>query len=143
MRNKHPILFRFLRRTFVLILIAAMALTLAMVLVVGAVNLANFLNVRRELKNTLSLIAENAEPGMPMGQGKDMPGRSRHERNMISEANWYTVYYSRAGEILNMNLSSMSEADESSARQMAESACAIKGRSGTIGEPSLHHLPEL
>ena len=115
-------------------LIAAMALTLAMVLVVGAVNLANFLNVRRELKNTLSLIAENAEPGKPMGQGKDMPGRSRHERNMISEANWYTVYYSRAGEIMNMNLSSMSEADESSARQMAESACAIDGRSGTIGE---------
>ena len=115
-------------------LIAAMALTLAMVLVVGAVNLANLLNVRRELKNTLSLIAENAQPGMTMGFGKDSPGRSRHERNMISEANWYTVYYSRSGEILNMNLSSMSEADEDSARKMAESARESKHSSGTLGE---------
>ena len=43
-------------------LIAAMALTLAMVLVVGAVNLANLVEVRRERKHTPSLIAESAEP---------------------------------------------------------------------------------
>ena len=39
--------------------IAAISLTVAMVLVVGIVNIANWISVRNELASTLNLLAEN------------------------------------------------------------------------------------
>ena len=40
--------------------IAVISLTVAMVLVVGIVNIANWISVRNELSDTLNLLAENA-----------------------------------------------------------------------------------
>lgn len=59
-----------LRKRF--IRIAVLVLTLAMVLVLGIVNMANLISVRNELSGTLSVLAENMIPtrgasGMPEG----------------------------------------------------------------------------
>ena len=42
--------------------IAVISLTVAMVLVVGIVNVANWISVRNELSSTLNLLAENGTP---------------------------------------------------------------------------------
>ena len=52
---------RRLRRQFVVITL--LALTLAMVLVVGIINLSNWFSVRRELLNTVALIADSENTG--------------------------------------------------------------------------------
>ena len=54
-----------LQRRF--IRIAVVTLTVAMVLVVGIVNIANWISVRGELYNTLNLIAETGLPEQPAG----------------------------------------------------------------------------
>ena len=66
-----------LRKRF--IRIAVLVLTLAMVLVLGIVNMANLISVRNELSGTLSVLAENMIPvrgasGMPEGpEEPDVP----------------------------------------------------------------------
>ena len=112
---------RKLKRRFVLI--SLVALTVAMVLVVGIVNLTNWLSVRAELKDTLAFISENDLRG-PMAMADMRPlARSKHERNTLSESNWFTVYYSASsGEIRNINFANAVETDEDSARLLAEKA---------------------
>ena len=84
-----------LQRRF--ILITVLALTLAMVLVVGIVNVANLISVRAELANTLSLLAHNSPPDnaespeFPAGSG----GEQRSDR--FSAGNQKQSYGSRAG----------------------------------------------
>ncbi len=69
--------------------IAVLALTLAMVLAVAAVNMANWIAVRQELKNTVALIAETdwiegengmlspgSLPGEDAGQPRNVPGET-------------------------------------------------------------------
>jgi len=60
-----------LQRRF--ILIAVVTLTVAMVLVVGIVNVANWISVRGELFNTLNLIADSGLPEQPAGEPPAMP----------------------------------------------------------------------
>lgn len=71
---------RGIRRRFINIALAAIAL--AMVLVVGIVNAANWVNVRAELMETLSYLSQN---GMQKGRG----GNSRHMRNTLDEAQFF------------------------------------------------------
>ena len=60
-----------LQRRF--IRIAVVTLTVAMVLVVGIVNVANWISVRGELYNTLNLIAETGLPEQPAGDPPATP----------------------------------------------------------------------
>ena len=74
---------RGIRRRF--IRIALMVLALAMVLVTGIVNAANWINVRSELWETMNTLSETSmEKG---GKG----GKSRHMRNMLDESRFFSV----------------------------------------------------
>ncbi len=117
---------------FRFICISVVALTLAMILVVGAVNVANYISVRAELKNTLRLISENEGKEPVFMFDRNGPVRSRHEKNMLSEANWFTVYASGEGEILNINLKNMRDPDEDGAMALGEKALSTTDGSGTI-----------
>ena len=142
-----------LQRRF--IRIAVVALTVAMVLVISVVNIANWISVRGELSNTLHLISEAIAPERLPGDsanvrsrqekdgddddddderdkdfwqkpnGEYFPGRSRHFRNMVSEANWFTGAVTEAGEVKYLLLDQMENLDEETAgklvRQAAES----------------------
>ena len=50
--------------------IAVLALTIAMVLVVSIVNIANWISVRAELADTLNLLSVNSTPAVP-GEGEN------------------------------------------------------------------------
>ena len=117
---------RRLQRRF--IRIAVIALTVAMVLVVGIVNLFNWISVRNEWQETLSFIAQNggvpepdridSEPGRG-AENDRMKGKDRHTRNLISESGWFSVSYNENGTQRSVNVSSMNEADEETATELA------------------------
>ena len=55
--------------------IAVLVLTAAMVLVVGIVNMANWISVRNELQDTLRMLSESEIPGGPgLRTGAAIPG---------------------------------------------------------------------
>ena len=117
-----------LQRRF--IRIAVVSLTVAMVLVVGIVNIANWISVRSELSGTLNLLAENnaeeeaerpaegqRELPEPDGEGiSPFPGPSRHFRNMMAESNWFSAMVAESGEVERVMLARIENLDEETAR---------------------------
>ena len=110
---------RKLQRRF--IRIALVVLAVAMVLVVGIVNAANWFSVRAELADTLSFLAENSTMSRE-DMGGRMDGRNRHARNLVSESRWFSVFLDRDGTIRNINLASMPDLDEQTASSLAAQA---------------------
>ena len=117
-----------LKRRFVLI--SLIALSVAMVLVVGIVNLTNWLSVRAEMQQTLDFISENVVRGTMAPSDMRPQARSKHEKNTLGESNWFTVYFSSStGEIRTIHFANTLEADEDAARLLAEKV----RQSGTTG----------
>ncbi len=141
--------------------IAVLALTVAMVLVVCIVNLANWISVRAELADTLASLSaktlpavsapsENPLPELPdPGPGPDNrftsrrdPGfrnewggfRSRHARNMASETNWFSAWVNSGEEISGLNLENMPVLDEEGAADLVRQALDTGRDSGYIGD---------
>ena len=83
------------RRKF--ILIAMLALSFAMISVVGAVNLALRGKTYAELRETLSFLSRFSGP--PPGEAvSEWAGRSRYRWNIFSEARYFVVLYRNNGE---------------------------------------------
>ena len=128
--------------------ITVTALTVAMVLAVAIVNIANLISVRAELADTLNLLASNMRlpaPEETENPGEDLPeppsfrsfplgNRSRHTRNMVSESNWFSAFVDEADQIRIINLSDMPEVDESGAVSIVRQACATGRETGYIGD---------
>ncbi len=141
--------------------IAVLALTVAMVLVVCIVNLANWISVCAELADTLASLSANTLPAgsvpsesplpeLPVpGTGPDNrftsrrdPGfrnewggfRSRHARNMASETNWFSAWINSGEEISGLNLENMPVLDEEGAADLVRQALDTGRDSGYIGD---------
>ena len=135
--------------------ITVLTLTVAMVLVVAIVNVANLISVRSELAGTLSLLAESAEPpesdgintesktsadarkggpGLPDGQKNRFGDRNKHTRNMISESSWFFAFADGNGNIGTPVLTDMSEMDEETARSLVQQALDSGKADGFIGD---------
>ncbi|MCR5577490.1 MAG: HAMP domain-containing histidine kinase [Oscillospiraceae bacterium] len=79
--------------------IAMLALIAAMLLVTAAANLANWINVRTELGETLDAVC--MEGGKPAMGGKGgMDNRSRRMKGMLDEARYFTLRLSSDGELI-------------------------------------------
>ena len=107
-----------LQRRF--IRIAVIALTVAMVLVVGTVNLFNWISVRNEWSETLSFLSQNGGVLDKDGLGERMKDKNKHDRNLISESSWFSVSFDENGRQRSMNLQSMNDADEETAAAAIE-----------------------
>ena len=133
--------------------IAVLTLTVAMVLVVTVVNIANLISVRSELTDTLFLLAGSASPpqdGAENGEKKDpaflrrgspggfqddrFGGRNRHTRNMVSESSWFYAFCTPEGAVETVDLSNMADTDEDTARSLVQKALAAGNSSGSIGD---------
>ena len=113
--------------------IAVISLTMAMVLVVAIVNIANWISVRNELFGTLNLLDEN-ESEMEMiakseqerrdpSESEDdrkspFPGPSRHFRNMMAESNWFSAMVTETGEVERVMLARIENLEEETAREL-------------------------
>ena len=128
--------------------IAVVSLTVAMVLVVGIVNVANWISVRGELFSTLHLLTENEDQGAeaaaqggteesaaasPTRPPRPADGSqnsrsagppSRHFRNMLAESNWFTCRVSAEGKTEMLFLERSGNLDGDSAGQLVQRALA-------------------
>ncbi len=118
-----------LQRRF--IRIALIALAVAMVMVVLVVNAANWFSVQKELKETLSFLAENSAMNRE-DMGRRMVGRDRHDRNLVSESRWFSAVYDANGTRRTMNLLNMVDPDEQTAAALADQAMQTGRKSGMI-----------
>ncbi len=123
--------------------IALIAMTAAMILVTAAINIINWVNVRAELWETLSMLAEEnlhrPELNFPEGftpleetpwNGSDP---NRHQRNLMTESIFFTSAWSeeRGTELLGQPPSrSISEEEAAALTEQALEA----GESGILGE---------
>ncbi|MBR6029288.1 MAG: GHKL domain-containing protein [Clostridia bacterium] len=107
--------------------IALVSLAVAMVLAVLAVNVANWISVRNELGETLSLLADSASPSRDDVQGRHLTGKSRHVRNLLSESGWFCVSFSADLSQNNVNLFNISDLDEQAASDLALRALSQSG----------------
>ncbi len=76
------------RRKF--ILIAMLALSVSMIFVVSAINFANWLDIRRELDETLDFLARFSGPP-PQKETDSWAGTSRHRWNVLSESRYFAA----------------------------------------------------
>ena len=127
-----------LQRRF--IRIAMIALSVAIVLVVSIVNLANWFSVRSELGETIALLAENSGV-IGRGSSRLMIGRSKHARNIMNESNWFSVYQDVSGQLHAIDLDLEDEPDEQLAAELAAQAIA-SGRQTAFLQDYLYLIRE-
>ena len=111
--------------------IAVISLTMAMVLVVAIVNIANWISVRNELFGTLNLLDENESETEIIAESEEerrnppesegsrrsrFPGPSRHFRNMMAESNWFSAVVSETGAVEHVMLARIANLEEETAR---------------------------
>ena len=112
--------------------IALVALAAAMVLVVLVVNAANWISVRGELGETLAFLAENSDMNGRDALGGRFGGKNIHARNLVSESSWFSVSFDGGGNQRNMNLASMTGADEEEAASLAAQALQSGEKTGFL-----------
>ena len=103
--------------------IALVTLTVAMVLVAGAINAANWFSVQRELAETLSFLSENSTMSRE-DMGGRLDGRNRHARNLVSESRWFSAFLDPDGTLRNIHLANIPELDEQTAHALVTQAAA-------------------
>ena len=129
--------------------IAVISLTVAMVLVVGIVNIANWISVRNELSDTLNLLteseafpmpefrtegepsSENNEPGTEE-QARRRFNPSRHVRNMMSESSWFSGLLAEDGGVDKVLMDRMENLSEEDAKELIREAAAQGRTEGMI-----------
>lgn len=151
-----------LQRRF--IRIAVISLTVAMVLVVAIINIAQTISVRNELSGTLSLLVrmtpaagengnqpeETTRSSSGTGSGRTVSGSfqtppprqdappSRHFRNMMAETSWFSGTVTEEGEIRSVRLARMQEMDEDTAKQLLLRAAADGRTEGFLQDYMFH-----
>lgn len=107
--------------------IAMLALTAAMLLVTAAANLANWINVRLELEETLRYISAQDE-------GEMFNHRSRHMKGVFSEARYFTVTVTEDGEVFLSNRHHELEFPEEFMDELIQKALASGREEGFVEE---------
>ena len=100
-----------IRRNF--ILFSMLALSSALICVVGAINLALRANTYAELRETLSFLSRFSGPP-PDDAVSEWAGRSRHRWNVLSEARYFVVIYREGRDALvrsELQVDSLTEED--------------------------------
>ncbi len=128
---------RRIRRRFIRIALAVLAL--AMVLVAAVINGANWINVRGELTETLTTLAEN---GGAFSRGFGARGkRSRGLQNRLDESRYFIVVARSNGDYTLLDTSRITGSNEEELAAVARAALA-SGRSGGFAGDYLYTVSE-
>lgn len=111
--------------------ISMLALTAAMLLVTAAANLANWINVRMELEETLRSIASAEHSGDHRGLFR---GRSRHMKGVLSEARFFTVTVEEDGTLCVSNPHGEQELEAADMEFLAQKALNSGREEGFVEE---------
>ena len=108
--------------------IALAALTAAMLLVTGAANLANWINVRMELEETLESLS-----AMESDRGEGFNGHSRHMKGLINESRFFIVTVTEDGAVTAQR-QRMQELTQQDVERLTALALAKRGQEGFVEE---------
>ena len=128
-----------LQRRFIHITLAA--LTVAMVLVVTLVNLFNWVSVRRELQETLTVITESSTKKSRDGDGFHKNGKNKHSQNMVKEARWFSVLKDPEASLSLILSQHTADPDEETAFSLAEQALN-SGRQSAFLQDYLYQITD-
>lgn len=128
---------RALQKKFVIT--AMIAITVLILLMLGAINVANIVIVGTEADHTLHMIADsqgNADGLMPR-PGFAPPGEiirgPKNAYDTLMSSNFFVVRFDRNGNVISADVSRTSVVTEDEARQLAVNACAAGTTSGKSG----------
>lgn len=122
---------------------AMLAVTVLLLMMLGAINAANIVSVGKDIDRKLDIISENALN--PFG-GIDFPESFRvmrgdapekngkNEYDTVMSSTFFTVAIDENGEITDIDLSRISSLDEESAKELAEKAVESGKESGKTGK---------
>lgn len=114
--------------------LSLIALTLAMFIVVGVVDLAMWLNVKSELNQTLEYISENNTVSPREWPDSGSSGGSRRIRVMAGESSWAKASFDKEGNIRSISTAQLASNDEEGAREAALKAYASGSKRGFQGK---------
>ena len=128
--------------------IALLALTLAMLLVAGAINVVHFVTTSNELKETLGYIVENdnanaqkmqgksdfQQDDNTFGQQKRQKGNNRHMDTRLEESRYFIVIQNTDGELYLGAGSKETEYSQEELLSIAEGVLASNSDSGYKGD---------
>lgn len=116
-----------IRRRF--IRIAVTVLSIVMIALTVVINMANYIQVRSELEETLSNLSEQ-ELSAPVGKN----GKTRRQRNAMDEARYFTVTVSEDGEPRIIGQTRMPDETVDELCETAKAALGSDRTSGQVGE---------
>lgn len=120
-----------------------LAVTVLLLLMLGAINAANIVSVGRDIDRKLDIIAENAanpfgdinSPEKFQGMRNDAPERNgKNEYDTIMSSTFFSAAIDINGEITDIDLSRTSSLDEETAKELAEKAIESGKESGKTGK---------
>ena len=118
-----------IRRKFIriaLIILSATMLTLAVV-----INLANWINVSGEMRETLSVLMENGSARAAAGAGRQ--GRTRRVQNTLDESRYFLARLSQRGGVFITDSSRVSGSSAEELREVISRALESGRETGRVG----------
>ena len=120
-----------IRRKFILIAVAV--LSAAMITLAVVINVSNWIQVRGEIKETLTDLAENTGNSGKMEKGGGRKGRNRHMQNTLDESRYFTVHIFSNGAFFIADASRSSGETEEEMTKMVREALNSGNQTGTTG----------
>ena len=120
-----------IRRKFILIAVAV--LSAAMITLAVVINVSNWIQVRGEIKETLTDLAENTGNSGKMEKGGGRKGRNRHMQNTLDESRYFTVHIFSNGAFFIADASRSSGDTEEEMTKMVREALNSGNQTGTTG----------
>ncbi len=115
------------------ILIAMLALATTMILVTGAINLVNWMNVRAEIGETVSFLAES-DGTVSAERKKEWAGRNRHRENVLTQAVYFVGRTEPDGSVQIVNQGRAETPGRDTAESLVRRAAASGRESGFLDD---------
>lgn len=114
---------------------AMVAVTVLMVLMLGAINVANILMVDRQVEKTLLMIAENegSMPPQPMTPPQTLGRDPENTRDAFQSARFFLIRFDPAGNVVLADISRVASLTEADALQLARRAYESGDGQGRAG----------
>ena len=120
-----------IRRKFIRIAVAV--LSAAMIALAVIINVSNWIEVRGEIRETLTGLAQSAGSGGRMENGPGKKGRDRHMQNTLDESRYFLARLSGNGEFSIVDASRASGESEEEMAEMVRTALDSGKNTGMTG----------
>ena len=111
--------------------IAMAALAAVVILVAAAINIMNWVNVRTEIGETISFLAES-DGMVSLERANQWAGKDKHRKNILTQSVYFMGRTRQDGSVQVMNQGRMSTVNTEEAQDLLERASASGRESGFL-----------